>query len=246
MKVQSLTFLFSTPESLKKKQERDAKYAKAAAEARAKAKTERKEKRALYAKNAEKYHEEYKAKDRSIVEQKRKAKAEGAFFVEEGAKVAFVIRIMGIHHISPQCRKILQLLRLRQINNGVFVKLNKASINMLRRVEPFIAYGYPSRKTISNLIYKRGYVSVNKQRIPITDNSIIEKELGKHGIVCVEDLIHEIVTVGPHFKEANNFLWPFKLDTPNGGWEAKKTPYQQGGSFGNRENYINELVARML
>ena len=162
MKVQSLTFLFSTPESLKKKQERDAKYAKAAAEARAKAKTERKEKRALYAKNAEKYHEEYKAKDRSIVEQKRKAKAEGAFFVEEGAKVAFVIRIMGIHHISPQCRKILQLLRLRQINNGVFVKLNKASINMLRRVEPFIAYGYPSRKTISNLIYKRGYVSVNK------------------------------------------------------------------------------------
>ena len=153
---------------------------------------------------------------------------------------------MGIHHIDPKCRKILQLLRLRQIDNGVFVRLNKASINMLRRVEPFIAYGYPSRKTISNLIYKRGYVSVNQQRIPITDNSIIEKELGKKGITCIEDLVHEITTVGPHFKEANNFLWPFKLNTPNGGWEGKKNPYQQGGSFGNRENYINELVGRML
>ena len=117
---------------------------------------------------------------------------------------------------------------------------------MLRRVEPFISYGYPSRKTISNLIYKRGYVNAAKQRIPITDNSIIEKGLGKHGITCIEDLVHEITTVGPHFKEANNILWPFKLDTPNGGWEGKKNPYQQGGAFGNRENYINDLVARML
>ena len=236
----------STPESLKKKADWDAKYAKAAAEARNKVKTERKEKRKHHEANAKKYYEEYKQKDRAIVEQKRKAKAEGSFFVEEQAKVAFVIRIMGIHHIDPKCRKILQLLRLRQIDNGVFVRLNKASINMLRRVEPFIAYGYPSRKTISNLIYKRGYVSVNQQRIPITDNSIIEKELGKKGITCIEDLVHEITTVGPHFKEANNFLWPFKLNTPNGGWEGKKNPYQQGGSFGNRENYINELVGRML
>lgn len=39
-------------------------------------------------------------------------------------------------------RKILQLLRLRQINNGVFIKLNKATINMLRLVEPYIAWGY--------------------------------------------------------------------------------------------------------
>ena len=126
------------------------------------------------------------------------------------------------------------------------MKLNKATINMLRRVEPFIAYGYPSRRVISNLIYKRGYGKINKCRIPITDNIIIEKELGTHGITCIEDLVHEIVTVGPKFKEASNFLWPFKLDTPNGGWEAKKTPYQQGGSFGNRESNINDLLDRMI
>lgn len=33
------------------------------------------------------------------------------------------------------------------------------------------------------------------------------------GIICVEDLIHEIYTVGPAFKQANNFLWPFKLSS---------------------------------
>ncbi|CAJ2674913.1 unnamed protein product [Trifolium pratense] len=30
----------------------------------------------------------------------------------------------------------------------------------------------------------------------------------------IDDLIHEILTVGPHFREANNFLWPFKLKAP--------------------------------
>jgi large subunit ribosomal protein L7e len=127
--------------------------------------------------------------------------------------------------LNPQNRKILQLLRLRQLHNGVFVRLNKATINMIRKVEPYIAYGYPSRKTISDLIYKRGYGIINRSRIPITDNSIIERELGKFGIFSVEDLIHEIVNVGPHFKEANHFLWPFKLNSPKKGFETKRHPY---------------------
>jgi large subunit ribosomal protein L7e len=62
---------------------------------------------------------------------------------------------------------------------------------------------------------------VNKQRIPLTDNSIVEAALGKYGLICVEDLIHEIFTCGPHFKEANNFLWPFKLSSPLGGLVKK-------------------------
>ena len=43
--------------------------------------------------------------------------------------------------MHPKTRKILQLLRLRQIFNGVFLKVNKATINMLRKVEPYVAYG---------------------------------------------------------------------------------------------------------
>lgn len=43
--------------------------------------------------------------------------------------------------VDPTTRKILQLFRLRQLNNATFVKLNKATINMLHRVEPYIAYG---------------------------------------------------------------------------------------------------------
>jgi large subunit ribosomal protein L7e len=69
--------------------------------------------------------------------------------------------------------------------------------------------------------------------------------LGKHGIICIEDLIHEILTVGPHFREANNFLWPFKLKAPLGGLKKKRNHYVEGGDAGNREDKINELIRRM-
>ena len=52
-----------------------------------------------------------------------------------------LVCVCSINGVSPKVRKVLQLLRLRQINNAVFVKLNKASINMLRIVEPYIAWG---------------------------------------------------------------------------------------------------------
>jgi large subunit ribosomal protein L7e len=117
---------------------------------------------------------------------------------------------------------------------------------MLRKVEPYITYGYPSQKTIRDLVYKRGFGKVSGSRIPLSDNAIIEGQLGKHGIISVEDLIHEIHTVGPHFKEANNFLWPFKLSSPKKGFAEKRHPYHKEGVWGNRETKINELVNRML
>lgn len=33
------------------------------------------------------------------------------------------------------------------------------------------------------------------------------------GIICVEDLVHEIYSVGDNFQAATNFLWPFKVVT---------------------------------
>ena len=50
--------------------------------------------------------------------------------------------LSSINEIAPKPRKILQLLRLLQINNGVFVRVTKATEQMLRLVEPYITYGY--------------------------------------------------------------------------------------------------------
>jgi large subunit ribosomal protein L7e len=54
------------------------------------------------------------------------------------------------------------------------------------------------------------------------DNAVIKETLGKYDILSVEDLIHEIITAGSNFKQASNFLWPFKLSNPMGGWRTCK------------------------
>jgi large subunit ribosomal protein L7e len=72
------------------------------------------------------------------------------------------------------------------------------------------------------------------------------QELGKYGILCIEDIVHEIASVGPHFKEVSNFLYPFKLNKPaEGGLQGTKTLYKHGGDTGNRDDQINELISKM-
>jgi len=203
-------------------------------------------KRVKIFKRAEQYVKEYRSKERDEIRLARQARNLGNFYVPAEPKLAFVMRIRGINQVHPKVRKALQLFRLRQINNGVFVKLNKATINMLRICEPYITWGYPNLKTVRDLIYKRGFAKVDYRRTPLSSNAIIEKRLGRRNIICMEDLVHEIYTVGPNFKYASNFLWPFKLNTPTGGWRRKTNHYVEGGDFGCREDRINELLRRMI
>lgn len=70
--------------------------------------------------------------------------------------------------------------------------------------------------------------------------------LGRAGIICMEDLVHELYTVGPNFKRANKFLWHFKLNTPGGGWRKKANHFVDGGDFGCREDMINPLLRKMI
>ncbi|KAJ3310451.1 60S ribosomal protein L7 [Boothiomyces sp. JEL0838] len=236
-----------TPESVLKKRKAVEKNAAERVAKDIERRKASKEKRKVIFKRAESYVKEYLAKERDEVRLAREAKAQNSFYVPAEAKLAFVIRIKGINKIAPKPRKILQLLRLTKINSGTFVRLNKATLQMLQWVSPYIAWGYPNLKNVRELVYKRGFAKVNKQRIPITDNSVIENALGQYGIICVEDLVHEIFTVGPNFKQANAFLWAFHLSNPTGGFKGKKVPhFIEGGESGNREDHINALIQKML
>jgi len=196
---------------------------------------------------AEKYVNEYRKTQKILTRAKKNARKSGNFYVPAQPRLAVVIRIRGILGIAPKPRKVLQLLRLRQLHNAVFVRLNKATLSMLKIAEPYIAWGYPSLKTVRHLIYKRGYLNLDHARTPIADNKQIEAKLGKeHNIICVEDVIHEIFTVGRSFPTVNRFLWPFKLNNPKGGFKDKGTHFVEGGDAGNREDLINKLVERML
>jgi len=236
------------PDSVLKKQKTQAKIAAEAAKAEAEANSKKAKDLEIFKANGKKYEEEYEAADKEAIEKARYAKANGGFYVPAEPKLVLVIRLRGIIGVAPKPKKILQLFRLRQIHNATFVRLNGATIRMLRLIEPYVTYGQPSKSTIEKLIYKRGFGKLNKQRIPISENDVIEAGLGQCGIHCCADLVHEIVTVGPNFKQANNFLWPFKLNSPRGGY-SKKTKllhYMEGGESGNRAEEINKLIKRMI
>lgn len=235
-----------TPSNAAKKRDMISKASEALKTARAKALERAKANKQYYLDSAKKHREEFDKCQKHLVDGAREAKKNNSFFVPQQSKYFFVIRIKGLNRVPPKEKKILRLFRLRQLNNGVFVRNNKATMNMLRRIEPYVTYGCPTYASIRKLIYKRGYGKLNEQRIPLTNNEIVAQKLGEYNIKSVEDLIHEIWSCGPHFKEANAFLWPFKLDSPRGGLKSKRHQFMIGGDFGPREELINPLINAML
>merc|ERR1739848_701971 len=210
------------PESVLKEKATADKVAKSKAKAIELSTKKRRAQRKVIYKRAETYAAEYRRAEKQAVAERRQARKAGNYYREPDAKLAFVVRIRGINQVPPKVKKILRLLRLLQVHNGVFVRLNAASRKMLTLVDPWITYGYPNLKTVRELIYKRGHVKI------------------------AQDRIHEIYTVGPNFRRANRFLWPFKLSSPTGGFEKKTNHFIEGGDCGNRGNKINVLVRRML
>jgi len=236
------------PEGLTKKVQRNAALLVKKQAALKEAKAQNKVIRRDLKKRASQYEKEYRNTTANLVRERRLAKATGNYFIEPEARMMMVIRITGVNKMAPKPRKIFKLLRLDQLHKAVFVKCTKPMMNMIKCIMPYIVCGYPNLKTVKELVLSRGYGRVNKMRIPLQNNQMISAALGKYGIHGVDDLVHEIYTVGPNFKYATKFLWAFKLSSPNGGWVLKKHGFQEpkGGDWGNREELINELVRRMM
>ncbi|KAG6627625.1 hypothetical protein I3843_Q036100 [Carya illinoinensis] len=192
----------------------------------------------------EDFIKEYRARELDLIKMKHRVKRKQPTSAPTKSKLLFVIRIHGKREIHQKTRKVLYNMSLRSTFSGIFVKVNEGIMEKLQRVEPYVTYGYPNLKSIKELIYKKGYAKIDKQRVPLTDNNIIEQALGKFGIICIEDIVHEIANVGPHFKEVTKFLYPFKLKKPEG-LLGSKMLYKQGGDTGNREDQINELISKM-
>ncbi|KAM6965227.1 60S ribosomal protein L7-like 1 [Aplochiton taeniatus] len=160
-------------------------------------------------------------------------------------KLAFAVRIREIKGVSPKVMKVVQLLRLRKIFSGAFVKVNKTSLAMLKVVEPYVAWGFPNLKSVRELILKRGQAKINKRKVALTDNTLIEQHMGKHGIICLEDLIHEVFSVGKNFRVVNNFLRPFMLSVARHAARDKAGLLKDLGSPGARGADINSIIRQL-
>lgn len=98
-----------TPESVLKKQATQAKIAEAKAAAEKAAAEKAVADVAKFTAASEKYDAEYTKAEREAIDNRRKAKAEGGFYVPAEPKLALVIRIRGTIGVSPKAKKVMQV-----------------------------------------------------------------------------------------------------------------------------------------
>ncbi|XP_006926607.1 60S ribosomal protein L7-like 1 [Pteropus alecto] len=159
--------------------------------------------------------------------------------------LAFVVRIQRINGVSLMVKKTIAKLRLKKIFSGVFVKVTPHTIKMLRVVEPYVTWGFPNLKSVRELILKRGQAKVKNKIIPLTDNTVIEEHLGKFGVICLEDLIHEIAFPGKNFQAISGFLCPFHLSVARHATKNRVGFLKEMGLPGYRGERINQLIRQL-
>lgn len=134
------------------------------------------------------------------------------------------------------------------MHNAVFLKVTDEIRALLHSIEPYIIYGYPNISVIRELIFKYTLVRTpTRKRGPISCNSQIEELFGEYGIICLEDIIHEISTVGENFFKVTRFMYPFQLKNPKEGWQNRKgLRFDKGGEYGFRGDKINDILKEVL
>lgn len=159
--------------------------------------------------------------------------------------LAFVVRLQRINGVSSLVERTIARLRLKKLFSGVFVRVTPQNLKLLRIVEPYVTWGFPNLKSVRELILKRGQARVNNKSIPLTDNTMIEEHLGRFGVICLEDLIHEIAFPGKYFQKIAGFLRPFQLSVARHATKNRVGFLKEMGSPGYRGERINQLIRQL-
>ena len=135
--------------------------------------------------------------------------------------VGFVIRIHAGRHTSDEIKSELKKLNLNHKYDGIFMKLDPNAITSLKAFDAYLAYGYVTNKTVMDLLQRRAFALIGGIRKPLSDNLTVEEALGDKGMLCLNDLGHEIYNVGDGFEDAIKILSTFKLSAPVGSYQKK-------------------------
>ena len=147
----------------------------------------------------------------------------------DNTKLLFLIRV-PLHtkglKIPNKAKKLLTVLKLTQVNTGVFIKANESTFELLSYIAPYIIIGQPSLNSIRKLFQKRACIlsseldDENESKIiKLDNNQLVEDKFGDDlGLICIEDIIHELTSLSDNFTTITSWLLPFKLNPPVNGW----------------------------
>ncbi|XP_058121141.1 uncharacterized protein LOC131281157 [Anopheles ziemanni] len=181
--------------------------------------------------------------------------------IEEG-RLILIFRHRGGYICNNHIDRALHRLNVGNLKSASLQCLTAEVHALLKMVEPYVIWGYPNVTVVRELIYKYGVLRdpglkhykpaaelEGKKMVPLTSNKIVEEIFGYCGIICVDDLIHEIMTVGEAFHFVHRHFRSFKLRNPMNGWRCPKIKGKlrsKGGEAGFRGDEINELFQLLL
>lgn len=161
------------------------------------------------------------------------------------ATTGFIVRVAAAKNAATVIKTQLRGLGLEELYQGKFINLDQETLARLKPLETYVAYGFISQKSVDELIHRRAHIVIDGVKQPLSDNITVENLLGKHDIICLEDLAHEIFTVGSHFSDALEVLAPFQLTQPVGVFDKKvlKTREDIGGFKGeDMDAFLSKLM----
>lgn len=196
----------------------------------------------LHFKRAERYLSEGARQDNDAIRLLRVSNAIRARTVAPAAPtLVLVMRTHDAKGLTAESESILsEKLRLKAPGDAVLVKRDGDVRTWLQKVKPYVIFGVPSQSLVSDLVAKKTVIKDpenNELDIEIVDNAMVEKYFDeKFGFVCLEDISHELFTMGKMFEDATKKLVPFKIQLD------KKTRTMSG----NVKDEINATVSRLI
>ncbi|KAJ6238491.1 60S ribosomal protein L7 [Anaeramoeba flamelloides] len=198
--------------------------------------------------SAEKIIKTTRQRNKSLSGLQRRSRTIPEFKKEDEGKLIFAIRVkvQNASQMHTKVFKILKLLRLNKFHSGVFLRLTKATHQLLHLVSPYVVYGFPSTLSVRNLIFKRSYILKNGEKTALSSNKLVSERLGKFDIICIEDLVSQIVERREYFNKCTQFLLPFKLNFER---DFYKNLLRKHGiqkiKYGNINERINDIIKQM-
>ena len=157
------------------------------------------------------------------------------------------IRICGEkQRIAKEIKDVLHKLGLFRLFSCAFLKNDPVTREALKIVNSYVTYGFVSQENIHEILIRRGKLLEEGKDVRNLDNEAIEAALGSKNILCFEDLVHEITTIGKHFNEVVNFVGNIWLRPSEEVKTKVNKEFSKAGSQGNRGEAINELLRNMI
>jgi large subunit ribosomal protein L30 len=154
------------------------------------------------------------------------------------SKRIVVIRIRGSVNVNRDIEKTLMNLRLKRVNNAVFIDDRPTYRGMLQTVKDYVTWGEVDQKDVGLILKNRGeLVGAGK----LTDDYVKKNTSFK----SIADFAKSYVEFKAELDAIPDLKMVFRLHPPRKGHRGIKRPFSVGGALGNRRDGIKDLIVKM-